>query len=386
MSVRSKLAWLTFAVSLGVGVWIALRHRGEPMLLDRAAILIPATEHVACPYLWLSDSTLLVEHDATYNGPDRADWFRWDTSRRRLANDPLLKAALRGAGIYGLQVSPAGDWLLSGVVTDGSLPARPRFYYVCRTDGTRALKQMAGHGFKTAVWLADGRHWIEIYASNGPDASWFTFGRPGFSGVHITRLRVFDVDAPGRVRSLDVPATSLLNAPPTPQYGGRTLLPITADRFLICDRSGTNPQRVTVREIDRTSPRPIRTHAIMLPEGRGAKQLLFTPRGDRILWRLAEWRRPGWFRELIHRFVPAYTPVGTARMSVWVSRIDGSAMREIGGVNNAVPEMRVAGGPMDLETGDMLWGPPVPRYLRWAPDGRRISFGYRGAIWTAPAD
>ena len=74
------------------------------------------------------------------------------------------------------------------------------------------------------------------------------------------------------------------------------------------------------------------------------------------------------------------------RESLWVSRIDGSGMHEIGGVNNPDPELMIMSGPPDPEAPEYSWGPPVPHTLRWSPDGKRIGFAYKGAIWTVPAD
>jgi hypothetical protein len=52
-------------------------------------------------------------------------------------------------------------------------------------------------------------------------------------------------------------------------------------------------------------------------------------------------------------------------LNLYVSRRDGTAMREVG---------RVAVSPRDRSRG----------VLRWTPDGMRLSFVFEGALWTVP--
>ena len=95
---------------------------------------------------------------------------------------------------------------------------------------------------------------------------------------------------------------------------------------------------------------------------------------SKLLRQRAEYER----RTHLHYF-------GSSRASLWVSRIDGSGMHEIG----AMPPQMVLqnqGGPSDMETGEHLWGPPVPRLIRWLPDGKHVSFVYKGDLYTVSTE
>ena len=60
---------------------------------------------------------------------------------------------------------------------------------------------------------------------------------------------------------------------------------------------------------------------------------------------------------------------------VWVSRIDGSRMHEIG----CTPlKMLEELGIVDMND--------VPEFIEWQPDGKRLSFLLKNTLYTVPAD
>ena len=67
---------------------------------------------------------------------------------------------------------------------------------------------------------------------------------------------------------------------------------------------------------------------------------------------------------LFHRLFPALKTLPQARVSLWVSNLDGSRMKELGYVKGIAF---------------------IPS-LRWLPDGKRMSFIYDKALYTVPAD
>lgn len=285
-----------------------------------------------------------------------------------------------------------------GYVEKGRLQNRGPFHYytVGKTDGTRVLRRDVTDAFMECRWLADGRHWIELYGKHVFPASYFG-PRTNMNGapIQIQRIRICDVDGLSADRSIAVPLTSLLATPGIAWH----MTAVAEDRFLnwqyippVCTPV-TNPvlnpgrglpTQIMIREIDARSPAPRHQYTVTLPAAMGVIQALFSPQHDRILWKLTETRPPSAINQLISEMVFRRRVMGIVRVSLWVSQLDGAGMHELGGVNNPGPPDMMS-GPSDPETGEYVWGPDIPRRLRWSPDGGRISFAYNGALWTVPA-
>ncbi len=101
----------------------------------------------------------------------------------------------------------------------------------------------------------------------------------------------------------------------------------------------------------------------------GADPRLRTRGGDTAL-SLARRNCQASVARLLGHVFPHTETESDEKLGIWVSRLDGSAMREIGYVRVAAP----ADGscPDDIT------------YLQWLPDGKRLSFLYRGALWIVP--
>jgi hypothetical protein len=121
----------------------------------------------------------------------------------------------------------------------------------------------------------------------------------------------------------------------------------------------------------RWSAAPLRTHTIKLPPGTTTGWATISPQQQTILYQLQCSRRPP-FATWLHRLIPRFDdkPILTERL--WVSRADGRGMHEIGFLPVQLDEDNE---PME-EVSD----------LQWLPDGKQISFTYRGILYVASAE
>ncbi|HLK60450.1 MAG TPA: hypothetical protein VKU00_28065 [Chthonomonadaceae bacterium] len=388
---KAKL-WIWWVIALLAAGAIAatlLHPQSERMLLERAKIVVPAPQFSGGDYQWLSNSNLLLACSRMGSDRPQQGLFYQDLETGLQTREPTLEAILFKVEYrrlmppqYSPQISPDGAWLLSGILPERffNKPGASG-YCLCRTDGTLVRRQEIHDGFLVTRWLADGRHWIELYgrriAPAGPPRARINWN---YAPEQIQEIRVYDVDTPGQWRSIPIAASSSLSQPSI----SYTLFALTENHFLTWERTSTRTNdQVILRERDANSTVPLRQYTLTAPGGHRVTQILFSPHGDRILWKLSERRQASIISQMIQQVTHKFN-AGTERVSLWVSRLDGSEMHEIGGVNN--PTLLERSGPIDLETGEYYWGPPIPRQLRWSPDGKRISFTYNRAIWTVPAD
>lgn len=105
----------------------------------------------------------------------------------------------------------------------------------------------------------------------------------------------------------------------------------------------------------------------------------FDSEGERMLWRLSTEHQPtspAWSKWL-GRFFPISSRPWLTK-GLWVSHVDGSGMHEIG--NWA--EDDVSGDSLDAD----MEKETKPEDFRWVPGGKLLSFEYRGALYTVPAN
>jgi hypothetical protein len=119
---------------------------------------------------------------------------------------------------------------------------------------------------------------------------------------------------------------------------------------------------------------PWRTITLHAPAGTkisdAEQQIAFDPRGHRLAWML-EATRSSPLGRFVRRWIRSVHVTEHHRVELWVSRPDGSRMREVGYVA------------LNPEDDAMAEG---PHYLQWLPDGEHVSFIYRNALWTVPVD
>jgi hypothetical protein len=122
------------------------------------------------------------------------------------------------------------------------------------------------------------------------------------------------------------------------------------------------------------APGRARRLPVVLPAGVEITEAWISPQGDRILWWLAFPTQPYplWLQNLLQaiglgpripsRQDPPYTEEG-----LWVCRLDGSDMREIGRVK-------------------AIYAPDGLHTPGWMPDGRHVYFFYKRGLYIAPVD
>jgi hypothetical protein len=145
-----------------------------------------------------------------------------------------------------------------------------------------------------------------------------------------------------------------------------------------------------------TSGRPalVRRFPVTLPAGARAVWVSLSPTGDRLAW-LIETNRDGLLALVMRRFSPNHplaTRPPTSQASLWVSRVDGTNLRRVGGINlGSIPSAQWHNaaiqnlGPQQRRAFVRLNTPrDGPQVLRWMPGGHRVSFVYQDKLWTVP--
>ncbi len=195
------------------------------------------------------------------------------------------------------------------------------------------------------AWLPDGRRWL----------AWSPTSRK-------TPLRLFSVDAPH--------SPSVRLSPPS---GMSRLLGVTPDNLVVMTKVPAPPALSNSAEIHTFGVYPNRaadrSWSFALPSTAEVSTIELSPQGERLAWLLVYSRRPA-LVTLLSRLLPflaaKFPPV--EGVSVWVSGLDGKAMREIG-----FQEMPRNGTAPDRVT-----------ELRWMPDGKHLSFLHRHALYSIP--
>lgn len=89
---------------------------------------------------------------------------------------------------------------------------------------------------------------------------------------------------------------------------------------------------------------------------------ILSPKGDRLAWLLEERKKPSADKDA----------AGGARLELWISRRDGSGLQAMGF--------------MDIASENVKRTEWYPSQLSWLPDGKRLSFIYKDALYTVPVE
>jgi hypothetical protein len=97
-----------------------------------------------------------------------------------------------------------------------------------------------------------------------------------------------------------------------------------------------------------------------------------SPQGDRIVWQVSR-KEASPLQVWLHRFLPMARIKARPTVGLWISRIDGTDLHEIGHL--VVP-------PQPDDEGDTtLW-----LDVHWLPGGKRLSYEYHDRLYTVAAD
>ena len=239
-----------------------------------------------------------------------------------------------------IEISPDGQWIL----WDGDFHDHDYHgYYGARRDGSQQFHIPHAAGFK---WMPDSRHFIEyVYPYADPSS-------PATSPY-------------SRIRSVEtLSASRKLSAKQAALYTRWTTHLLSENRVMQVKEFPERdwpPTRYVLEEI-RMEPEPksVRRWTILAPQLQQRQAMQISPDGRQIAW-------------LIVTPQDCHTPQTVA---LSVSRIEGSAMREIG-------HLTLPAAPSDWE------GPTFERYpheMKWLPDGKRVSFIFQDALYTVLAE
>jgi len=210
---------------------------------------------------------------------------------------------------------------------------------------------------RNMVWMPDGTHWI-VSRTDGDFLNSLD-GRP-FRKLDTSSLRawypyVLGVNTQGH-------AISTLG---NESYEGPELGSHNTVR---------NYPTVLLLEFDPAAPaQNSREWKVAVPPYSIRGNLLLSPQADRILW-IVEKQAPPLARFLDRLQLGSHRPP-QGDQAVYVSRLDGSEMREL----------------CSVPVREQKWGRTLVRWrpladFRWLPDGKRISFVYKDDLYMAPVD
>ncbi|HLK58791.1 MAG TPA: hypothetical protein VKU00_19620 [Chthonomonadaceae bacterium] len=309
-------------------------------------------------YLWLSDDTAL---GMTYEGYHDEAFLLNAHTRAKTPLDTLNTALQTITPTDEQHLSPDGKWLLwTGVCNSQHMPPGygkryvlpqigPHFdsYRAVATaiDGSRQIDTQQGNNL---AWFPDSQSWIRLgYHLNG--AAWQTFTEE--QSLSSPQKRV----------------TALPNGISLP-INGRLLGVLPDKRLLILCGSLSSFQRnsslsLCTLRLDSKLP-SVQSYPISLPFGWTIANVKLSPSGYRLAWQA--YGRRNRVPRFLMRF-PVFASQSRENIyRLWVTDVDGSHRKEVG--EEAAPPI----DGWDLSFYD----------LSWLPDGKHLSFIFRGALWT----
>ena len=352
---RLKVRLIALTSILFIAALAAILCPGEPFLMNRATKVADTSDWDFrwTSYDWISNREVLFFRGGSPNHPIVNGWsfFKRDIA----ANQETYLDALSGFayGSFGKHsqhaISPDGK----RIFWTGDEPS----IYCCNLDGTQQFHFKRGL-FSRIAWMADSSRLVEYVMNEDAD-------RIAHGLIHIP-------GNPKSQRMLKVPAVfTTANRNVSVSTNGQALTTTSdwegqkaVDSVDVCEY-------VVGKETE-----PPHIHRIHLPVKATILGERFSPRGDRIVWPLlqeTDIQTP--ILKWLHRYIPAFNLDPGAKMSIWVSRIDGSEMHEIGIV--LLKPDRTNGGVVLAD---------APEYIFWQPDGKRLSFYLKDTLYTVPAD
>jgi len=212
-------------------------------------------------------------------------------------------------------------------------------------------------GFGQIRWLPDSHHWVQPL-----------FERHGFA----TRLIVRSIDSPHSVRSVVIPPVCRsLFAEQSETYLNEPVVWLSETRLVMQTAGGVSlteskKHSVDFYELDLSTEASPRQWTVSLPQEWIIKQVVLSPHADRVAWVFHQhYLSP--LLVVCKRLGLPFKAEAIEETMIYVSRIDGTEMREIGTAPSPVEDTE------DVE-------------IKWLPGGKRLSFVYQEALYVVPAD
>lgn len=236
-------------------------------------------------------------------------------------------------------LSPDRKRLLLGPDLLSQMGEKPCLVFAVNLEGKEEVRIKMVPLFSFAIWLHDSHRFLADEATDGN-------GEP---------VMVHDLDRPKQATRLNVRVNPF----------DETLVGITQEEHLLLrhwngrDAAGS----VQIADIGTQAPSaPVRRFAINLPISAIVERAEISSDGKRLAW-LLEYDYSAPHAQWLHRLWPSYKLTAESRLGLWVSRLDGAEMTEIG---HKYYEDR----PGELTD------------LQWLPGDKKISFIYNDALYT----
>jgi hypothetical protein len=356
---RAMIRWLRAVILIGIAAALVFfLYPREPRLLDRAMKVADTKEwhggrrfNVDTGIHWLSDEEVLFSR---YEGPkkeDRVIYARNIRTGRERKLTGLTKAIedFGGEVVDDQNVSPDGKWYLWSQRWGGCLLAS--------VNGKRQhlYDSADDECYRSLLWMTDGYHWLENYYLNGK----------------TKHLVLHDVRDPKTAITFPITGREELFChlqcilSPQEMVAVAVLEPDVDD----LGRAAPNSHILVYKLSLDTRAKPHAPYRIAVPRGSPDYVYAVSPRGDRIAWGVTITRGDSLMTRL-HRVFRFIKPKQWQSTEIWICNLDGSGMREIGNVLEP-----------PSEDGESPW-----LDLQWLPGGKCLSFEYKDALYTVPAE
>ncbi len=250
--------------------------------------------------------------------------------------------------------SPDGQWFVWETHTN-----RGNWYtaHVAHRDGTQHRE--LGDNFIEEQFFLDARHLAHMEEQGGL-MTIHDLQNPRKDQEYTSRQKVWAVLQPYATRH------PLFVVPDFSPMG--THLAVAINYFRMQDR----PQLFHVKSYrQETAPKPVRTRKMNLPEEARVQEIAVSPQQKTLLYHLQLKRQP-----LRLSLAPTGSPKAEierpAIAALWVSRTDGSEMREIG-------HLLMPSSGKGFDDAQL-------KQLQWLPDGKRISFVYQDTLYVVSTE
>jgi len=314
----------------GAALALFLRPRELPLLPRATRVAAVAGAHPY--YWWLSDNVVLRFRD-----PASGDWtfVRLDVNSQKEKPVARLTSlfARSGGKPESIQVAPDGDWMLWTGAKGQTV--------VSTTDGWKHLEHPPGKPSEKR-WMSVGLRWIELVCD----------------GKDFTGAVVHNVLRPKEIQRRPlVPTISC-----SPQLVDVARMTPTTDEHILATlwngpEGGIKPA-VILALVLHAQINAVGKFKLHPPRDAERGEIVFAPIYGRLAWVLKY--RPEWSR------LTGESP----RVGLWVTSMRDWRSHEVGSVE--------VGGDGKDGSG--------PLAVQWSPDGNSLSFVYKDALWTIPAD
>jgi len=339
---KARRFWLVL-VALAATVTAISVMTSERRLMSRAVGLTTfAADEPSFGYAWLSESTIAYQRGPAFYRRELR------TGHESLVKGfPILSQAEYFGGRERVRFSPDGRWLLWN--NNGNLSAR-------MVDGSKRLRWLGENhpSLMEAVpdqplWMPDSRRWV------------FPITKVSGRRFNLAALLMGSTDQPARIDRADLQGTDV---------DTWSIVGVRQDRLLLELITNPHPHPPPVNSVELAEvgfgPKrtPLRRFTVRLPFTANVQQVEASPRSDRLIWLLRYEEIPV-FQRLLRRLYPSYQVSSRNLLGLWISRLDGSQMREIGHIVTGYP-----------------YTDDEPQLFEWMPDDEHMSFVYRQKLYT----